>query len=522
MSERDSDDEENPPKRTREINPPQGNTWANAVLIPSQPIKVPQAVGQPVHPLIGNPNDTFFDQVMRNTWEPKPLLSTDGVGSIREDPPVLHIPSEDEAEEREEHPPPVSGNHPKVDTGPHVGLDLRIREILRNRNGPLARIRAPNLVLRLAFVLGLISRPGVIMDTLVVPPVLYNPLEMTLTRLHQEKVAGRDLTPHDLKLYELYKGFLYLKNIVRINVALAVKRYKSSVPDGELEIYQPWFVKHPYFCPNCQVIHAYTVKEHPQSCIRLYSNGPRRISDLKRDLSWKYSAKAIIVGNNGLIYLPPYLRNTHINIGSIQDWDYSVPTSADNIFQNCQTHESSLIKRIERIIELVGAGSHLPIFVEFYENSNYNQANIALHVCGFAHAIRHCQYLYAGPIIMIIGPVMAREGETESSYQRKKAVLGFLQKASHYIGNALGVPIVHVPMQSTEILPSGETVQYHYFGLEPIFSSKGIPTREFYHRLQFWFEHATKYIYEGLPKPTGRVIPGQERRMEYEPLPHFV
>jgi len=117
-----------------------------------------------------------------------------------------------------------------------------------------------------------------------------------------------------------------------------------------------------------------------------------------------------------------------VNLGSCEFYDYAVPTEVTRVFADCITHGTSLIYRLQTIIGTIGMGSHLPILVEFYENPHYLASNINLHLCRFAHAIRHSQHLHMGPIVMIIGQVMAIAEETEASYQHKKSTLAYVQK----------------------------------------------------------------------------------------------
>ena len=91
---------------------------------------------------------------------------------------------------------------------------------------------------------------------------------------------------------------------------------------------------------------------------------------------------------------PPLLRNWYINIGSKDYHEYSVPLTAEAIFDNCINHENSLIKRIEKVITLVGPESHLPILVEFFGSPNYSHIGMVYHLMGFAHAVRPVSYTH--------------------------------------------------------------------------------------------------------------------------------
>ena len=495
MDKTDTEGEMHPSKRAKENTPPpEEETWSSAVFIPvkSEPVDIPpQRVEEPVR---GAPNESYLEEVMGSD-KVMTKVSPSSTGQEKQVPENVEV-----------------GNR----------VEQRIRLILQ-RNRPIAvRIQAPNLVLRLTFVLGLLARPGVMLDSLCLPVNLHNAIELDLRRIHGQIIDNKRIPEYDTELYMLYKGFVHLRNITKVMRVLAGKRYKSLHKDDELHVTHAWHTIHPHYCPICHTLHPTSLRDHPENCAKLLTNGPRRIADLKYDTTWQLNAKAIVLGSNGLLYLPPVLKATYVNLGSCEFYDYAVPTSASQIFTECTTHESSLMHRLEKVIGTVGRGSHLPILVEFYENPHYPNSNINLHLSGFAHAIRHAQHLYMGPIVMVIGPVMASANETESSYQHKKGALAYVQKAAFFIGHALGVPVAYIPMQVTEMLNSGERMWYHFWRPEALFSDCGTTTREFSHRLFVWLELYMKYVYDDLPKPYGVPTLYQLKNQGKVPLPHFV
>ena len=497
MEKADAEGEVQPSKRVKENTPPPDEgIWSSRVFIPakSEPLDIPsQRVEQPTQ---GAPTESYLEEIMTSEKD-----------SIKRPPLTTEY-------DRKKH----ESQHEEVTNR----IEHRIRLILQ-RNRPITtHIRAPNLVVRLIFTLGLLARPNVIIDPLCLPVNLSNDIELDLRRIHGQIVENKRIPVYDTELYMLYKGFVHLRNITKVMRNLTGKRYKSLHKDEELHRVQGWHTIHPHYCPICHTLHPTSLRDHPENCAKITTHGPRRIADLKYDPTWQINAKAIVLGNNGLLYLPPVLKPTYVNLGSCEFYDYAVPTEPIRVFTDCKTHGYSLIHRLEKIIETVGRGSHLPILVEFYENPNYPNLNINLHLCGFAHAIRHAQHLYMGPIVMIIGPVMAVTGETETSYLHKKVVLSYVQKAAYFIGHAMGVPVAYIPMQVTEILNSGEQMWYHFWRPEALFSDQGTYTREFSHRLFVWLELYMKYVYDDLPKPYGLPNSYQIKNQGKAPLPHFV
>ena len=503
MADSSQTQDESPAKKVKETSELakllSNRNWSLGVS-PSKPIDIPKVVKvEAFDPTQGMSNDAFFEHAMRNIWADTPTIIH---SPIREVPVV---------------------NDPTIESVSNE-LSQRVCKFINKRKEEIPKINAPNFILRLTFVIGMISRPGVIMDSLVIPPTLANSLEAPLRKLHKRKTDGEELTSYERRLYELYKGFLFLKNITKVHKLLALQRYKQTFIDQELDEYQPWMESHTFFCPPCNIVHPYSKRGHPQDCIRLKSNGPRRIADLELENTWKLQAKAIVLGCNGLLYLPPLLRNWYINIGSKDYHEYSVPLTAEAIFDNCINHENSLIRRIEKVITLVGPESHLPILVEFFGSPNYSHIGMVYHLMGFAHAVRHCQYIYAGPIIIVIGPVMATVGDCITEYSLRKTYLSYTQKAGNFVGYALGVPITYIPMQTVEGLQNGDYLAYHFWTDEPLFSSSGSYTREFMFRIQNWLELFTKHVYDGITKPIGRVHEYRaisEAGYDAASLPHY-
>lgn len=497
MSNLDPGEDIHPNKRVKESNTPQEEgLWNSAVLLPikSEPVDIPPLKVDT--PLQGVPTDSYLEEVMSMDTNPSKLPSLED----RDQPK----------------------NKGEIEKQGSPVMDQTIRQILQ-RNRPIAvKIRAPNLIMRITCVLSLLSRPGVVLDALCMPVHLNNEIELDLRRIHAQVIENKRIPEYDYALYMLYKGFIHLRNITKVLRILVGKRYKSLHREDELYITQGWHNVHPLYCPICHILHPNSLRDHPENCAKITTHGPRRLADLKYDPTWQLNAKAIVLGNNGLLYLPPVLKATYVNLGSCEFYDYAVPTNATRVFAECRTHETSLIARLEKIIATVGMGSPLPILVEFFENPHYPTSNINLHLCGFAHAIRHAQHLYMGPIIMVIGPVMATTGETESSYLRKKTLLAYVQKAAHFIGHAMGVPVAYIPMQATEMLSSGERMWYHYWRPEALFTNEGNYTREFMHRLFVWLELYMKYVYDDLQKPYGLPNTYQLRNQGKQPLPHFV
>jgi len=479
---------------SRSWTPPPGTskecTWPSAVMlgpIGTKPIDIPLK-RQEAPPTKGKPSESILTQQLQGIWNKEPLEKTPSSQPI-------NLSKRKDENQTQQAPPANFVRPPTPVATPHL------EDLLRQKRPPIIHMRTPSLIMRLSFVLGMIFRQEIVMDSLTVPPSLDNPMYTPLKYIQQRRVQRKQISGPDERIHNLFRGFLFLPNMKKLNSQIVAKRHVSVLPEMEVAPYNDWMTTHPQFCPSCLTIHAFSYRKHPQSCIKLNTNGPRRLRDLSLSDIWKNDAQVLVVGHKNLMYQPPLLKNTFINISSSDMWDYAVPTSANAIFTNCVRHETSLIARINQVIQLVGPSCFKPILVEFYEHGGYPESHVALHLAGFAHAVRHCQESYMGPIVVVIPPVVPDDRDTPTTYITKKTKLSQIQNYGHLVGNALGVPIIHMPIQVTEYLATGESMHYHFWSPEPLFTSRGNVTREFQLRLHVWFDLFAKTIYQGIEKP---------------------
>ncbi len=87
----------------------------------------------------------------------------------------------------------------------------------------------------------------------------------------------------------------------------------------------------------------------------------RRIRDLSLSDIWKNDAQVLVVGHKNLMYQPPLLKNTFINISSSDMWDYSVPTSANSIVY--EVTDAFLTASLHSILRLQ-AGDEVKLVLE--------------------------------------------------------------------------------------------------------------------------------------------------------------
>ena len=451
--------------------------WSWKVIVPpvpSSPIPVP-STSKEVVPTVGQPPKmNFLERYLKETEKEQ---------SKQTEPPVVENPPA---------PPTISIDWAKF-----------VSNRLKRQDPRIMVMKFPNLIMRLATVLALLSRPDVVMDSLFVPPELDNPWVKQLMTIQEKKVRKQEVCTTYSVFHNTYKGFLFLENIQRFKSMLICQRHTSVIPDLEFDRSQPWMAAHPLYCPACSLIHPYCSSNHPQNCLLIHTNGPRSIEDLSTDPLWRTAAQAVCLGHDGLFYQPQGLKHQIINLSSTENFEYLVPSSADQLFNTPKTHEKSLIHRILSVVKLLGAQNYMPIFVEFYENDHFPMAELSLQIAGFAQAIRHCQEQYSGPIIVLIAPVTARTHDTPDNYLQKKDRLAITQYYGHLIGQALGVPIIHISAQVTEYTKNGLGMFYNTWYHEPLVTSGGTVTREFYNRIDYWMDKFLLHVYDNIPRIPG-------------------
>ena len=466
--------------------------WSWKVMVPSRPsspIPIPSTSMEET-PTVGKPPKLNFLERYLKEIEHEHKVDTET--------PVTETPV---TETPDKETPDV--DNPPVP--PTISMDWAtfVNSRTKKQDPKILVMKFPNLMMRLATILAMLDRPDVVMDSLFVPPELDNPWIRPLMVTQEKKVHRQETSKTYSVFHDTYKGFLFLENIQRFKSMLICQRHASVIPEAEFERFQPWMIAHPHFCPACSVIHPQCNMNHPQNCLLIHTNGPRSIDDLSKDSIWRTAAKAVCIGRDGLFYQPSGLKHTIINISSTTNYDYLVPASADQLFNAPKLQDKSLIHRILSVVRLIGTHNYMPIFVEFYENENYPAADISLHIAGFAQAIRHCQEQYSGPIIILFAPVTTRMFDTPDIYHQKKDRLAIAQKYGHLIGQALGVPIIHITAQITEYTENGLGLFYSHWYHEPLVTSAGTVTREYYNRISYWMERFVGRIYDNIPRVAG-------------------
>ncbi len=98
--------------------------------------------------------------------------------------------------------------------------------------------------MRLSFVLGMIFRQEIVMDSLTVPPSLDNPMYTPLKYIQQRRVQKKQISGPDERIHNLFRGFLFLPNMKKLNSQIVAKRHVSVLPEMEVAPYNDWMTTH--------------------------------------------------------------------------------------------------------------------------------------------------------------------------------------------------------------------------------------------------------------------------------------
>jgi hypothetical protein len=352
---------------------------------------------------------------------------------------------------------------------------------------PVDMFMGPNITLRLMSIMTLLSNSVTIQEVLHIPAELHNPWHEIIISIKRKQRANISLSPWEYDLIQDHIGFLHTESMIQLARYFTSRTHMSIYTSVEVAPVFPHLRLHVNYCPQCDIPHAYM----PGACSAIRINGPRIMDHLRLDNSWRHQVQVVIVGASELYYLPSNLKETHLNLGDLSRPTYSVPTHIDQV-NLITTSAGSLMSKLAYVISIVGAKSNIPIYLEFYPNRGDEKKAIHWHIMGFLSVIRKAQAMYVGPMVVVMGPLTPKPGVTQQEYWALKTNHCTAQFLGFLIGLAMGVPVAMLPLQ--QLMSSqahNETIRYDHWLDEPIFSSSGVKTREFYRRLEFCIHQIT-------------------------------
>jgi hypothetical protein len=346
----------------------------------------------------------------------------------------------------------------------------------RTTTQPVNVFMGPNITLRLMSIMTLLSKSVTIQEVLHIPAELHNPWHEIIISIKRKQRANISLSPWEYDLIQDHIGFLHTESMIQLARYFTSRTHLSIYTSVEVAPVFPHLRLHVNYCPQCDIPHAHM----PGTCSAVRINGPRIMDHLRLDNSWRHRVQVVIVGASELYYLPSNLKETHLNLGDLSRPAYSVPSHIDQV-NLITTSVGSLMSRLVYVISMVGTNANIPIYLEFYPNRGDEKKAIHWHIMGFLSVIRKAQAMYDGPMVVLMGPLTPKPGLTQQEYWTLKTNHCTAQFLGFLIGLAMGVPVAMLPLQQLMSPQThNETIRYDHWLDEPIFSSSGVKTREFY------------------------------------------
>ena len=233
----------------------------------------------------------------------------------------------------------------------------------------------------------------------------------------------------------------------------------------------------PGVCGSCMIVHKERVYCPPRTAY-----GPRSLEFLKRSEAWKEKAQIMVIGHEGMLYLPPNQRDEVINMGDKQP-KYYTPCFTGVPLEPAVEPKDGLYWSLKEKMD-VAKNAHLYYIVEFYRCPQ-SMASDLDNLCGFMRVIKGLQKLYNNPIIVSVGPHIPKGTDTDIKYHHDKEMLTKNQQTAKLLGWALGVGVTCPIIQHMPPHLHGDYHRLPTWEDEPLFSSLGA-TREYYKRLGHW------------------------------------
>jgi hypothetical protein len=347
----------------------------------------------------------------------------------------------------------------------------------------------PKISLRLMAVMTLLSKTALMHEVVNIPVELFNPWGDEIIRIKRKQHSKQELTCMENTLLTKHLGFMYTESFQNMTKFLMSRTYITTYSCTEVMTVTPHVRNHPHFCQQCDIVHTFM----PEQCRTIRKHGPRQLSMLSLDMSWKEPLKAVVVGSHELFYLPEDLKRTVLNLGTTSRATYSVPLSLDQLEQ-VLTGPDSLYSLLMRIITLLGKNSTFPIYVEFYTSKQSERQAIIYHILGFLQVLKVVQESYSGPLVALVASASPLACGNQDAYWAVKTQQLSLQMMSYFLGYAFGVPVGMIPLQQMVKTDNNQVVRHDHWEEEPIYSSNGVKTREFYGRLSYYLTLATTFI----------------------------
>ena len=355
------------------------------------------------------------------------------------------------------------------------------------------KFQLPKVAARLLSVLFFLHTPGLILDSPRGPDCVANLWYHILKDIKDRQKRSEKIPLLERRLWAEHRGFYYQHKMVQFEEYLRSFQTRSKRVYRELFPLKLAMVTLPHYCPSCEVLHFFA-----PSCTSRLRNGPLITGNLRHNPHWKTDIKAVIIGTESLFYSYHTKKYKTVNLGIDQTLDYWVPDQLSEhhmLFTEPMVEEdtTSAYGHILEKLRLIGLASKIPVFIEFFFSKD-NTSAWYLQIIGFMHVVKSLQKAYQGPLIAVVGPSKFLPNEPEKDYIDRKQRMFAFNKLLKLIGLCYGVPIGVIPVQRMPDRIGEEIIIEGWWRDEPIHSSTGRATREYFRRIQVWLDEAIQFL----------------------------
>lgn len=457
-------------------------------VIPAHPIPY-QTVPAPIITATDTPVLPNTKVQSTSTWIPSSNLTVPNctIGRTRDNCLIIRLPpmaptQVSQGAIRKPFTLPVFNYRQQIPNRPRITQVQGARELIQNGGFRTAiPVEKPNLKSRLQLVESLIVTSGSSWTPEEIEKNTPDYWSDALSALFAQMRLGHRLTKEECLFYRDNSSILYARYMTRLQLKEAEHYCISTSLSQERAVQRTESDPNTNICASCEITHP-----DLEQCASHTSNGPRITSSLSASWIWRQEAEAVIIGTSGLFYQPPQGRGQFLNLSDTPNRNYRVQFSSDDLDVSQETHYGLYSTLLEKL-QLLGANAGLPVFVEYYSNTNFADKEEHHHICGFILVLKALQKNYHSPIILVIGPSKPTINETEIAYSVRKIILQRTIKLARVLGWALQHPVISIQIQSLPMMYPLHDPKRHTWKDEVLFSEHNHCTREYYSRIYTWF-----------------------------------
>ena len=235
-------------------------------------------------------------------------------------------------------------------------------------------------------------------------------------------------------------------------------------------------------------------------------HGPQLLEDLREHNGWKKTSRAMYMGTHRLLFLHPELKGKLTNTSTLST-NIRYPIGFGNEEPDLLSPEFNLERELDKRAAMMWThGKNRPLLIEFIPSATEGTQfqPISHHLVGFMMVLKRVRIRWAkGSIGMTLTPPMPIPDKEIGTYDERLQAHLDLVKLAQFLGFALGVPVVPLPVVEERYVPT-DMCQRHsqdmwyrkkpHWNKVPVFDVQGRPTTEYHRRVKYELDEALKVL----------------------------